>query len=140
MASPKGHKRYGRTKGAPNKKTAALREAIESVKLSFGAKVKAFSPRDLDAYYRRTYGITAADYDAMLADQGGVCSICKTADPKWRSGRFVVDHCHKKGHVRALLCQPCNLFIGFLEKHYDILDTALAYLAQHRESVRAAQS
>jgi hypothetical protein len=50
-------------------------------------------------------GFTAEDYDRLLAAQGGGCAICK-APPKTR--RLHVDHDHKTGAVRGLLCHRCN--------------------------------
>lgn len=40
------------------------------------------------------YGITKADYDRMLEDQGGRCAICKTEKPSSRNKVWSVDHCH----------------------------------------------
>lgn len=53
----------------------------------------------------KTYGITGADYEALLERQGGKCAICR-ARPK--SKRLAVDHDHKTGEVRGLLCGRCN--------------------------------
>lgn len=53
----------------------------------------------------KTYGLTAGQYDALLASQGGRCAICR-ARPK--SKRLAVDHDHKTGAVRGLLCGRCN--------------------------------
>lgn len=53
----------------------------------------------------KTYGITGDDYGALLARQGGRCAICR-ARPK--SKRLAVDHDHKTGAVRGLLCSRCN--------------------------------
>lgn len=53
----------------------------------------------------KTYGITAADYAHMLEMQNGRCAICR-AKPK--SKRLAVDHDHKSGAVRGLLCSRCN--------------------------------
>ena len=50
-------------------------------------------------------GVTSADYDRMLAAQGGVCAICGSP-PKTR--RLHVDHDHATGKVRGLLCHRCN--------------------------------
>lgn len=58
----------------------------------------------MSAYRSRT-GITEADYNAMLAAQGGGCAICGNP-PKTR--RLHVDHDHKTGRVRGLLCFRCN--------------------------------
>ncbi len=52
----------------------------------------------------RTYGITADEYQAILASQGGVCAICGQT----RTYRLNVDHRHADGLVRGLLCRLCN--------------------------------
>lgn len=53
----------------------------------------------------KTYGLTTDQYDLLLAAQGGRCAICR-ARP--RSKRLAVDHDHKSGAVRGLLCSRCN--------------------------------
>lgn len=53
----------------------------------------------------KTYGLGLGDYDRMLASQEGRCAICR-ARPK--SKRLAVDHDHKTGAVRGLLCSRCN--------------------------------
>lgn len=57
------------------------------------------------AMIEKTYGLTSADYDALLARQGGRCAICR-GRPK--SKRLAVDHAHDTGAVRGLLCARCN--------------------------------
>lgn len=57
------------------------------------------------AMVAKTYGITAVEYDALLAAQGGRCAICR-ARPKTK--RLAVDHNHATGAVRGLLCSRCN--------------------------------
>jgi hypothetical protein len=57
------------------------------------------------AMVAKTYGLEAGDYEALLAAQGGRCAICR-ARPK--SKRLAVDHDHKTGAVRGLLCSRCN--------------------------------
>jgi hypothetical protein len=58
--------------------------------------------------YRSRLGLTQADYDRLLAAQGGVCAICERP-PKTR--RLHVDHDHKSGKVRGLLCFTCNRYV-----------------------------
>ena len=54
---------------------------------------------------RAQLGLTIEQYEDRLAKQGGHCSLCP-ATPKTR--RLNVDHDHKTGAVRALLCNRCN--------------------------------
>lgn len=61
--------------------------------------------RERDLRLRRLYGITAEQYDEMLEAQGGVCAICERPPGKQRLN---VDHDHKTGLVRGLLCWECN--------------------------------
>ena len=53
-------------------------------------------------------GVTDEDYARMLAAQGGGCAICG-ATPKTR--RLHVDHDHRTGRVRGLLCHRCNRYL-----------------------------
>jgi hypothetical protein len=57
------------------------------------------------ANVEKVYGITGDGYEALLERQGGKCAICR-ARPK--SKRLAVDHDHKTGAVRGLLCSRCN--------------------------------
>jgi hypothetical protein len=71
--------------------------------------------------------MTLGDYDDLLESQGGVCSICKTEDTGFNK-RFSVDHCHTEGHVRGLLCQPCNTGLGLFKDNQSVLLEAVQYL------------
>ncbi len=53
----------------------------------------------------RALGVTDADYERLLSEQGGTCALCPTK-PKTR--RLHVDHDHATGKVRGLLCYRCN--------------------------------
>ncbi len=50
-----------------------------------------------DAYYKRKYGITLADYQKMDGEQGGVCAICRRPPTK---NRLAVDHSHKYKYMK----------------------------------------
>ncbi len=79
------------------------------------------------AYHlKRRYGITAAEADSMLAEQGGLCAICVEAPAEH------VDHCHETGRVRALLCFNCNGGLGQFKDDPDVLRAAAAYVLRHR--------
>lgn len=74
-------------------------------------------------------GLTVADYDRMLAEQGGRCAICGADRPgAGRTGRWPVDHDHVTGRVRGLLCHPCNRAIGLLRDLPEVADAVAAYL------------
>lgn len=77
---------------------------------------------------RTKYGITVEEYDAMYISQSGKCAICKTYRDKWA---LYVDHNHKTGKVRALLCNNCNSGIGFFSENQDLLRQAIEYLDVH---------
>ena len=80
---------------------------------------------------KRAFGITLADFDAMLAEQGGVCAICgRERDEHFN---LAVDHCHKTGKIRQLLCAKCNQGIGCFRDDPVILCRAIAYLERHLE-------
>lgn len=76
----------------------------------------------------RLYGMSLADYDDLLAKQGGVCAICQTAVPGSGRKHFSVDHDHATGVVRGLLCNDCNRGLGLLGDGIERLTAAAAYL------------
>ena len=60
------------------------------------------------------------DYDNMLASQNHACAICYSKSTKRKHQReFHVDHDHKTGEVRAILCGNCNAALGYLEEDPD---------------------
>lgn len=86
-----------------------------------------------NATLRKKYGIVVADYDRMLAAQGGVCKICLTSEWVETTGRaFHVDHCHQTGRIRGLLCQACNTSLGKFKDSPALLRAAAAYLEAGR--------
>ena len=82
--------------------------------------------------YKRQYGITIDDYKSMLEKQAGKCAICFTSDPGARVKHFQVDHCHKTGAVRGLLCHKCNRAIGLLNDSVESVLRAATYLEKGR--------
>lgn len=97
-----------------------------------------FEPRAAKVNERllRVYGLQRAAYDALLRAQGGRCAVCRSDEPG--NGRntaramWCVDHDHRTGKVRGLLCRGCNAGIGNLRDDPDILDAAAAYLRRNR--------
>lgn len=60
----------------------------------------------------------------LLLDQNGKCKICATDI----AARPVVDHDHRTGEVRALLCGTCNSGIGMFKDDPALLEAAIQYL------------
>lgn len=96
------------------------------------ARKQRLKRRDADHGRRleAVYGITAAEYAAILEYQGGKCAICQRATGKAK--RLSVDHKHVDGHagwVRGLLCGPCNRdVLGHLRDDPEALQRAINYL------------
>jgi hypothetical protein len=76
-----------------------------------------------------SYGITTEDYERMLKSQKGKCAICKSTD-KGQTGKgfFCVDHDHKTGKIRGLLCHRCNRGLGLLSDSLKNVERAVKYL------------
>lgn len=90
------------------------------------ARYHADPEADRNARFQRLYGITVEEYDRLLAEQGGVCARCKS-EPQ-ATLRLAVDHDHKTGEVRGLLCGPCNTYLGRLDANMATILSDLAYL------------
>lgn len=71
------------------------------------------------------YGISPAVFHATLEAQNGVCAIC--GDPPGAK-RLHVDHCHRTGRFRGILCSPCNVGLGSFRDDPARLKAATAYL------------
>lgn len=78
-----------------------------------------------DQHLQATYGITIEDYDALLKDAGGACWICGGGTSK---RHFAVDHDHKTGEVRGVLCATCNKTLGKFRDNPERFDKAADYL------------
>lgn len=72
------------------------------------------------------YGLTEEGYKEMLEKQGGVCAICSKREINGLS--LAIDHDHRTGKVRGLLCRMCNTGLGSLGDTVESLETALRYL------------
>jgi len=76
----------------------------------------------------RRFGITAAEYQDLLNEQGGGCAICGREPGTTGVGRHHVDHCHQTGVVRGVLCSECNLGLGKFGDDPARLEVAALYL------------
>jgi hypothetical protein len=77
-----------------------------------------------DVVVERKFGMQDGEYQERLAAQGGVCAICKLPCTR----ELAVDHCHKTGVVRGLLCAGCNTALGKFHDDPKMLLRAAKYL------------
>jgi hypothetical protein len=110
---------------------ALLREDLKQAKktkysLLTSEEKKARSERGRAGNLRRKYGITIEQWNEILARQGGVCAICK--GPPNGVGRYHVDHDHRTGQVRGLLCYKHNALLGFADDQIEVLQASIDYL------------
>ena len=84
-----------------------------------------------EAYLLRNYGISIEKYLDMAENQNYKCAICYNDNFPMKSchtGVLVVDHDHKTGKVRGLLCHNCNRALGLLKDSTEYLENCITYL------------
>lgn len=109
------------------------RQANSGRRLYSRAYAKAYRQKhptyNKQVHLRREYGLTLEDYTSLLQKQQGLCAICLQPDPARKgSTYFAVDHCHKTGIIRGLLCSRCNRALGFFKDDPDIMARAITYI------------
>ena len=75
----------------------------------------------------KRFGLSRERYDAILAEQGGMCRIC-SAKPNGRL--LAIDHCHSTNAIRGILCGVCNVGLGHFRDNSDLLMAAAKYLLE----------
>ena len=80
--------------------------------------------------FKKNFGITLKEYNVLLEQQKFLCAICKEKDLKIR---LAVDHDHKTGKIRGLLCSRCNLTLGKVKESIVILNKMIVYIKQYEE-------
>lgn len=120
-----------RCKECCNLDTIEWREKNRSEYNNYAAAWRAKNPNRQHATdIKRNYGLTIEQYNTMLIEQKCQCKICgKQHDPSVKRGRLYVDHDHKTGEVRALLCGACNSGIGYFNHDTEIILRAIKYLS-----------
>lgn len=78
---------------------------------------------------KNAYGLTLGQYNKMLEGQNHSCAICGAKEGNARCKHLFVDHDHKTGKIRGLLCGPCNSAIGLLREKPLLLDNIKNYLS-----------
>ena len=78
------------------------------------------------------------EFENLVSEQGNKCAICfepETAINSYIKGidSLSVDHCHKTGKIRELLCKKCNALIGMSRESIEILQSAIDYIRRHNK-------
>ena len=83
--------------------------------------------KDCSREYTRNRRWKNVSYEELLGEQAGACAICGLAETTGR--RLAIDHDHKTGRIRGLLCSNCNRGIGHLKDDTRLLSKAIEYLS-----------
>ena len=117
----------------PDKRKAACAKYNHSLKAKIAdkrynmSKKNKISQRKHDL--KKKYGLSLEEYFSMIDQQGGICAVC--SGPPVGHGHLVVDHDHKTGTVRKLLCDKCNLGLGYFNDNPELMEKAAAYVRNH---------
>jgi hypothetical protein len=100
-------------------------------------KMEYDDPRDSDAIrwgysVNKSCRVSPEKWQAMYDAQEGRCQICGKHQAEMKKA-MCVDHDHKTGQVRGLLCTPCNTVIGMAHDDPKVLQKAILYLKRHRK-------
>jgi hypothetical protein len=86
-----------------------------------------------DAQLKSKYNLTELELNKMFIAQDQKCVICKKQyNSASRHGGLYIDHCHKSGKVRGLLCPTCNGLLGMCFDNINILESSILYLKQYQ--------
>ena len=105
-----------------------LVETVRAERISKRSRGTTWSKR---RYGIKKHGLSVPQYTTMLKSQGSRCAICgkrtkpSSAEDKTRP---CIDHCHKTGVIRGLLCSSCNSVLGFAYDRIETLAAAITYL------------
>jgi len=130
-AKAKAREYYKLNKERAKENMKAYREANKD---SIKQRQKAWSDANKDILksrrYVKAYGITLEQYNKMLAEQNGKCKICGIHHTELPINQVLgIDHCHRSGAVRGLLCNRCNNILGFADDNIEIFNQCIEYLS-----------
>lgn len=89
-----------------------------------------------NSYYKRNYGITDNDLKLLKEQQDNKCHLCGSdgflIGKKGHTEKLAVDHDHKTGKIRKLLCHNCNRGLGLFKDNPELLRKAAEYVENHK--------
>jgi hypothetical protein len=98
-------------------KKATQNTTVAKIKIAEGIK---------NWHLRIRYGLTPQQYEKMLKDADGRCSLCKRPCEK-----LFVDHDHTTKKVREMLCRACNSGLGMFGDDIELMQRAIEYVKRH---------
>jgi hypothetical protein len=105
---------------------ACRKKEYEAKKVKTALRPESHKRRDRKKSVARRFGLTLEGYNSRWEEfrtkQKDLCDICKQKPP------VVLDHCHKTGKLRSLLCRQCNLAAGFVGDDPEIAERLADYL------------
>lgn len=126
---------YYKEKGGKNGLRSACKECRSNDLKKWNDKIR--NNPELRVKYResarlkkieRVFGIAASDFNRMFEEQKGCCAICNKHQSELKKS-LAVDHCHRTGKVRSLLCGNCNTTLGLVGENLVVLQTMIEYLS-----------
>ena len=81
-------------------------------------------------HIKRVYGLSKEQFYEMMKNQNDCCAICFARKEEQHYKTLSIDHCHKTGKVRGLLCSNCNTALGLFKDNKDSIQRAIQYLEQ----------
>ena len=82
---------------------------------------------NIEKNLKKKFGISLVQWDKIFESQNGCCKICDKHQLNFNT-RLCVDHCHKTGKIRGLLCDRCNKGLGMFNDREELLLKAIQYL------------
>ena len=86
-----------------------------------------WTAKERNRHLKRKFGLSSEAYDLLLASQGGGCAICGATECS-SGAALAVDHCHRTGKVRGILCRDCNTTLGKFNDDRNRFLKAIDYL------------
>lgn len=129
--NPERERKRGREKAKRNRATINAQQRNDRI---------LHPERHFDYYLKKNYRITLEQYNSMLIKQNNVCAICKLPETEiirtsGKLRKLCVDHDHKTGEVRSLLCMGCNTTLGKIKEDVNIAIAIARYIQKHNNVI-----
>ncbi len=118
-----------------DKRKASIKRYQQTDKFKLAYKRWRQSEKGKASYLRTTYNLSLEDYEEILHQQKGRCKICSKEFNKKNPHDIGIDHNHKTGKIRGILCSKCNIALGALDDDIYKFLSAIKYLEDTKEKL-----